>query len=175
MGFSQKQIGLIAACCATLILGGCKTTKQEPAGPMITPLVDIQGPQDPLTTASVEPKSAQQEPAENQAGATKQGDTFSLSFPKGKYAITKEQNNELGEFAKEGQSRRKAFHVIAYAEPQPPGTNSQKYAKTLLQAKRRGQAVTMFLRVHGVSAEKMTVRTDDAAAIKDREVRVVLK
>ena len=109
------------------------------------------------------------------ANVQRQEDAFSLSFPKGKYAITKEQNKDLREFAKEGQSRRKSFHVIAYAEPQPAGTNSQQYAKTLLHAKRRGQAVTMFLRVHGVTADKMTVRTDDTAAIKDREVRVLLK
>ena len=166
---SRGVLCLLAIAFASQI-GGCKTSKKAPVTTMVSPVMEISGgksSEKALTTASVTGAKSRPE-VENDE------DTFTLEFAKGKYSISREQNEKLSAFAAQGRQRRKNFQLTAYAQPQPPGTDSDVYAKVLLDANRRAQATGMILRMHGVSAENIAIRTEQTGAPGKREVRLLL-
>ncbi|MGI9483411.1 MAG: hypothetical protein ACR2OR_13750 [Hyphomicrobiales bacterium] len=146
---------------------------------MVTPVMELSASdvgEKPLTTATISQpqKHGADSGAATAAAQNDDPNSHLLIFPKGKFTVSGEQNKALGEFVKEGRKRRKSFSVVAYAEPQNANTGAETHMKNVVDAKRRAQATGVFLRLHGVKPERVTVRTDNTGNVQAGDVKIFL-
>jgi hypothetical protein len=151
-------------------VSGCVTKKDPPTNTMISPVMEISGGASGEKDFSTATVSTPRDVAETKDD----DDSFTLEFKKGKFSITRDQNEKLREFVVRARENKKNFQLIGYAQLQPAGTNSDVYAKILLDANRRVQATSMILRLHGVAPDEINTRTDKTGAKGKRDVKLLL-
>ncbi len=103
---------------------------------------------------------------------------ISLAFPKKGYALSGDQSAQLARFVQDAKKTKKRVKVIGIATSKKGAKNKGTREKARLEASRRAKATSLFLRVHGIETDDMTITTADARprkGISSRRVEVVFQ
>ena len=103
---------------------------------------------------------------------------ISLAFPKKGYALSGDQSAQLASFVKDAKGTKKRVKVIGIATSKKGAKNKGALEKARLEASRRAKATSLFLRVHGIETDDMTITTADARprkGVSSRRVEVVFQ
>lgn len=103
---------------------------------------------------------------------------ISLAFPKTGYALSGDQSAQLATFVQDAKKTKKRVKVIGIATSKNGAKNKGAREKARLEASRRAKATSLFLRVHGIETDNMTITTADARprkGVSSRRVEVVFQ